>query len=79
LRERILQDTFTVSAASRWGIPATCGLSVNAFAELRIPWGPGYRVYFVRHGDSLVILLAGGDKRTQARDILKARQLAREI
>ena len=40
--------------------------------ELRIPFGPGFRVYFGREGDSVVILLCGGDKSTQARDIERA-------
>ena len=44
--------------------------------ELRIDYGPGYRVYFVRRGQTVVILLAGGDKRTQDRDIRMARALA---
>ncbi len=42
-------------------------------SELRIPYGPGYRVYFGRQGNRVVILLCGGDKRTQARDIETAR------
>jgi putative addiction module killer protein len=46
-------------------------------AELRIDYGPGYRVYFVQRGLMLIILLAGGDKRTQERDIKKALELAR--
>lgn len=41
--------------------------------ELRIDYGPGYRVYLGRHGQTLVLLLCGGDKHTQARDILAAR------
>jgi putative addiction module killer protein len=48
-------------------------------SELRIDYGPGYRVYFVKRGKTLVILLAGGDKRTQDRDINTALQLAREL
>jgi putative addiction module killer protein len=46
---------------------------------LRIDFGPGYRVYFVRRGRTLVILLAGGDKRNQDRDIKKAQKLARDL
>jgi putative addiction module killer protein len=48
-------------------------------SELRIDYGPGYRVYFVQRGATLVVLLAGGDKRTQDRDIATARALAREL
>ncbi len=48
-------------------------------SELRIDYGPGYRVYFKKQGRSLVILLAGGDKRTQSRDINMALRLARNL
>jgi len=48
-------------------------------SELRIHWGPGYRVYFVARGDELIILLGGGTKHTQARDIREALRLARAI
>jgi len=48
-------------------------------SELRIDYGPGYRVYFVERGRELVILLAGGDKRTQDRDIKTALELARNL
>jgi len=47
--------------------------------ELRIDYGPGYRVYFVRRGEALVILVAGGDKRTQSQDIATAIRLARDL
>lgn len=47
--------------------------------ELRIDYGPGYRVYFVHRGHELVILLAGGDKSTQEKDIKIALDLARNI
>jgi putative addiction module killer protein len=40
--------------------------------EMRVDYGPGYRVYFARQGDSIVVLLCGGDKRTQQRDIKRA-------
>ena len=48
-------------------------------SELRIDYGPGYRVYFVQRGQTLVILLVGGDKQTQDRDIKTALELAREL
>ena len=47
--------------------------------ELRIDYGPGYRVYFVHRGQELVILLVGGDKSTQEKDIKIALDLARNI
>jgi putative addiction module killer protein len=49
----------------------------SGVSELRIDYGPGYRVYFSQRGPMLIILLAGGDKGTQDRDIKKALELAR--
>jgi putative addiction module killer protein len=48
-------------------------------SELRIDYGPGYRVYFVRRGPVVIVLLCGGDKRTQNADIKRAKRLAREL
>jgi putative addiction module killer protein len=48
-------------------------------SELRIDYGAGYRVYFIQKGKSLVVLLAGGDKRTQPRDIQKAITLSKAV
>ena len=48
-------------------------------SELRIDYGPGYRVYFKRQGRTIIVLLAGGDKRTQTRDIEMALRLARNL
>jgi putative addiction module killer protein len=48
-------------------------------SELRIDHGPGYRVYFIQTESTLIVLLAGGDKRTQQRDIETALNLARDL
>lgn len=48
-------------------------------SEMRIDYGPGYRVYFTRRGNALIILLAGGEKSSQARDIRTAQRLAENL
>jgi putative addiction module killer protein len=50
----------------------------NGVSELKIHYGPGYRVYFKRQGNTIIVLLCGGDKSTQKRDIELAKQLAQE-
>ncbi|WP_370677108.1 type II toxin-antitoxin system RelE/ParE family toxin [Pleomorphomonas sp. PLEO] len=51
----------------------------NGIGELRIDYGPGYRVYFVQRGNEIVILLCGGDKSTQSKDIKQAIDMAKEV
>jgi len=62
--------------AGKFGDVKSVGEGVR---ELRIDYGPGYRVYFVQRGDVLVILLCGGDKRTQAKDIEAAKSMAKTV
>ena len=47
-------------------------------SELRIDYGPGYRIYFQKRGNSFVVLLCGGDKSTQSKDIRTAKRLAKQ-
>lgn len=51
----------------------------DGVSELRIDYGPGYRVYCLQRGETVVILLCGGDKSTQNRDIERARSLAAQL
>jgi putative addiction module killer protein len=51
----------------------------SGVSEMRIDYGPGYRVYFIRRGEAVSILLAGGDKSTQGQDIATAVKLAGEL
>ncbi|WFU67066.1 MULTISPECIES: type II toxin-antitoxin system RelE/ParE family toxin [Bradyrhizobium] len=48
-------------------------------SEMRIDYGPGYRVYFTRRGKTIVLLLCGGDKRTQSKDVKAAQKMVKEI
>jgi putative addiction module killer protein len=48
-------------------------------SELRIDYGPGYRLYYKKQGQKIIILLAGGDKRTQSKDIKTAQRLAQNL
>ncbi|HEU0083950.1 MAG TPA: type II toxin-antitoxin system RelE/ParE family toxin [Bradyrhizobium sp.] len=61
------------------GNPGDAAPVGQGVSELRIHHGPGYRVYFVRRGEEVVLLLCGGDKRSQKSDIVHARRLAAEL
>jgi len=58
----------------RLGNLGDCSSVGSGVSELRVPYGPGYRVYFGRQGGAVVVLLCGGDKRTQSRDIRQAQE-----
>jgi len=62
-----------------FGNPGDVASVGEGVSELRIHSGPGYRVYFVRRGETLVVLLCGGDKSTQTRDIKIAKRLAANL
>ena len=66
-------------ARVRQGNLGDCKPVGEGVSELRVDYGPGYRVYFGQKGRTLVVLLCGGDKRTQDRDIRLARQFWREF
>jgi putative addiction module killer protein len=61
------------------GNPGNVRAVGDGISELKIDFGPGYRVYFTRTGKTVVLLLCGGDKSSQAKDIRRARQIAASL
>ena len=61
------------------GLPGDVRPVGEGVSELRVDYGPGYRVYFAQRGETLIVLLAGGDKGSQDRDISTALVLARSL
>ncbi len=77
-----IQVRARVQARIEWlvaGNPGDVESVGEGVSELRIDSGPGYRVYFKKRGRELVVLLAGGDKNTQSKDIKRALRLARNL
>lgn len=72
--EKIAQRIIRVQAGLRGDVKFFSGVG-----ELRVDYGPGYRVYFIKRGAALVILLRGGDKRGQRKDIERAKAMAKEV
>jgi putative addiction module killer protein len=80
-RIRLKDERIRALIASRldrlaFGNPGSVKPAGGGISELRIDHGPGYRVYFMKRGNTIIILLCGGDKSTQAKDIQTAKRLA---
>ena len=80
LRDRMTRSRIDIRvrrlSLGNFGDVKSVGAGVS---ELRIDHGPGYRIYFVQRGTQLVVLLAGGDKSSQSRDIAMAHELAKML
>ena len=63
----------------RYGNPGQQRVLKGSVCEMKIDYGPGYRVYYTQRGDVLIILLCGGDKRTQQANIRAATRMAKEV
>jgi putative addiction module killer protein len=74
-KARVLRRLERIRESDELGDWSSAGDGVN---ELRFHFGSGYRIYFLRDGKEFIVLLVGGNKGSQARDIKKARQLAKE-
>ena len=75
-RARIEKRLVAIATRGHFGDSKSVGEGVF---ELRIDYGPGYRVYYIERGSELVIILAGGTKRRQQADIANARAIAKEL
>lgn len=80
---RLKDDRARAAIASRldrlgFGLPGDVAPVGNGISELRIHYGPGYRIYFSRRAGEVILLLCGGDKGSQERDIAAAKRLAAE-
>ena len=80
LRDRVAQARIDIRIRRlSLGNPGDVKPVGDGISELRIDHGPGYRVYYVQHGTLFIVLLAGDDKSSQARDISAAKKLASEL
>jgi putative addiction module killer protein len=80
LRDRRARDRILIRIDRlSFGNPGDVEPVGEGVLEMRIHYGPGYRLYFTQRGDTVVILLCGGDKRTQVRDIKRAIEMARKV
>lgn len=80
---RLKDDRARAAIASRldrlgFGLPGDVAPVGNGISELRIHYGPGYRIYFSRRAGEVILLLCGGDKGSQERDIAAAKRMAAE-
>ena len=73
---RLITDRIQRLSSGNYGDARSVGGGVS---ELRVHYGPGYRIYFTRQGEWIIVLLVGGDKDSQDRDIRTAQDLAREL
>ena len=79
MRARVHSNLVRIEVGNFGNAKPIQGADAKGLFELRMFFGPGYRAYFGKDGDSLVLLLCGGDKKTQRRDISEAKKLWKEF